>query len=136
MVPDVTLQSCCCWCRRVQVAVIKSLTTVIRNSTQKTTQGLLIDLKAASDELLKYSTVLLDGRTFISLVAGCELMVRYVTRTTSIHSADEVSGGSGQAAAGKIDQLCIVMWHNVGDPRRVRNRRRLRLCVSLESATQ
>jgi hypothetical protein len=72
------------------VAVIKALTEVLRCSTQKTTQGLLIDLKAAADELLRHSKELLQGRTYISLVAGCELMVRYVTRTTSVQSADAV----------------------------------------------
>ncbi len=49
----------------IQVAVIKALTEVIRVSTQKTTQGLLIDLKAASDDLLRHSVALLEGRTCV-----------------------------------------------------------------------
>ena len=57
-------------------------------------QGLLIELKAAADELKGCDKGLLRGKTAVSVTSGCELLVRYVTRTTKLDLA--VRRGFGQ----------------------------------------
>lgn len=64
------------------VAAIMALSAVIRSSEATTMMQLEIDLKKASDAL-KSSDV-----TSISLSAGCDLFMRYVTRTKAIEYED------------------------------------------------
>ena len=66
----------------VQVAAIRALTELIRNTLERTAQGLLIELREAADELQECDPALLRGKTSIAVVAGCELLVRHVTRTS------------------------------------------------------
>lgn len=64
----------------VAVAAIQALTTVIRNSTATTMMGLERDLKDAATSLQRCNP------TAISLKAGCELFLRYTTRTSALES--------------------------------------------------
>jgi translation initiation factor eIF-2B subunit alpha len=64
----------------IPVAAIKALTSVLKRSEASTMMELEVQLKAAADSLKRCETIALDGRTSISLTAGCELFLRYVTR--------------------------------------------------------
>lgn len=64
----------------VAVAAIQALTTVIRNSTATTMMGLERDLKDAAASLQRCNP------TAISLKAGCELFLRYTTRTSALEA--------------------------------------------------
>lgn len=68
----------------IQVAAIRALTEVIRGSEQMTTQGLLVDLKAAAAELQARGGEMLGAKASVALAAGCELLLRYVTRTAAL----------------------------------------------------
>lgn len=60
------------------VAAIRALAAVIRSSEATTMMELEIELKKASDSLKAWDT------TSISLTAGCDLFMRYVTRTSAL----------------------------------------------------
>ncbi|GAX82766.1 hypothetical protein CEUSTIGMA_g10192.t1 [Chlamydomonas eustigma] len=62
----------------VAVAAIKALTMVVHNSTAQTIMGLSKDLEAAAAALQKVNP------TAMSLKAGCELFLRYTTRTSAL----------------------------------------------------
>ncbi|KAI7843881.1 hypothetical protein COHA_002427 [Chlorella ohadii] len=64
----------------VAVAAITALTSVIKNSTAQTMMGLEKELKDAAASLQRCNP------TAISLKAGCELFLRYTTRTSSLES--------------------------------------------------
>jgi translation initiation factor eIF-2B subunit alpha len=64
----------------VAVAAIQSLTTVIRLSTSHTIMGLEKELKDAAAALQKCNP------TAISLKAGCELFLRFTTRTSCLEN--------------------------------------------------
>lgn len=64
------------------VAAIRALAAVIRNSEAKTMMELEIELKKASDSLKSWDS------TSISLTAGCDLFMRYVTRTSALEYED------------------------------------------------
>lgn len=72
----------------IQVAAIRALTELIRHTTERTAQGLLIELRAAADQLQRCPQSLLRGKTTISVAAGCELLVRHVTRTSKFDHRD------------------------------------------------
>jgi len=65
----------------VPVAAIKALTGVIKASKASTMLGLTIELRAAADELKSFANFPHGLNTTISLAAGCELFLRFVTRT-------------------------------------------------------
>ncbi|KAI4325700.1 hypothetical protein MLD38_031076 [Melastoma candidum] len=64
------------------VAAIRALAAVIRNSGATTMMELEIELKKGSDCLKSWDT------TSISLTAGCDLFMRYVTRTSALEYED------------------------------------------------
>lgn len=64
----------------IPVAAIKALTSLIEKSQCSTMMGLEIELRAAADELNKKAQDAGYG-SLCSLAAGCELFLRYVTRT-------------------------------------------------------
>ncbi|KAJ7951439.1 Translation initiation factor eIF-2B subunit alpha like [Quillaja saponaria] len=64
------------------VAAIRALAAVIRSSEATTMMELEIELKKASDSLKSWDT------TSISLTAGCDLFMRYVTRTSALEYED------------------------------------------------
>ncbi|KAG6428810.1 hypothetical protein SASPL_106847 [Salvia splendens] len=64
------------------VAAIRALASVIRSSQAKTMMELEIELKKASDSLKSWDT------TSISLTAGCDIFMRYVTRTSALDRED------------------------------------------------
>ncbi|GLU14168.1 hypothetical protein SLE2022_307540 [Rubroshorea leprosula] len=64
------------------VAAIRALAAVIRASQATTMMELEIELKKASDSLKSWDT------TSISLTAGCDLFIRYVTRTSALEYED------------------------------------------------
>ncbi|KAG6780596.1 hypothetical protein POTOM_013462 [Populus tomentosa] len=64
------------------VAAIRALAAVIRNCQATTMMELEIELKKASDSLKSWDT------TSISLTAGCDLFMRYVTRTSALEYED------------------------------------------------
>nr|CAD1832278.1 unnamed protein product [Ananas comosus var. bracteatus] len=64
------------------VAAIMALAAVIRSSEATTMMELEIELKTASDTLKSWDT------TSISLSAGCDLFMRYVTRTSALEYED------------------------------------------------
>lgn len=64
------------------VAAIKALASVIRSSQATTMMELEIELKKAADSLKSWDT------TSISLTAGCDLFMRYVTRTAALEYED------------------------------------------------
>ncbi|GAV86553.1 IF-2B domain-containing protein [Cephalotus follicularis] len=64
------------------VAAIRALAAVIRDSTATTMMELEIELKKASDSLKSWDT------TSISLTAGCDLFIRYVSRTSALEYED------------------------------------------------
>ncbi|KAH1055048.1 hypothetical protein J1N35_033113 [Gossypium stocksii] len=64
------------------VAAIRALAAVIRASQATTMMELEIELKKASDSLKAWDT------TSISLTAGCDLFMRYVTRTSALEYED------------------------------------------------
>ncbi|XP_052183714.1 uncharacterized protein LOC127795836 isoform X1 [Diospyros lotus] len=64
------------------VAAIRALASVIRSSNATTMMELEIELKKASDSLKSWDT------TSISLTAGCDLFMRYVTRTSALEYED------------------------------------------------
>lgn len=64
------------------VAAIMALAAVIRSSNATTMMELEIELKTASDALKK------GDRSSISLSAGCDLFMRYVTRTSALEYED------------------------------------------------
>ncbi|KHN16382.1 Translation initiation factor eIF-2B subunit alpha [Glycine soja] len=63
-------------------AAIRALAAVIRSSKATTMMQLEIELKKASDFLKSWDT------TSISLTAGCDLFMRYVTRTSALEYED------------------------------------------------
>ena len=65
----------------VAVAAIQALTGVIKKSTATTMMELQNDLKAAAQALKESHSNANHGVSMISLTAGCELFLRYVTRT-------------------------------------------------------
>ncbi|KAL2555053.1 Eukaryotic translation initiation factor 2B (eIF-2B) family protein [Forsythia ovata] len=64
------------------VAAIRALASVIRSSQATTMMELEIELKKAADSLKSWDT------TSISLTAGCDLFMRYVTRTSALEYED------------------------------------------------
>jgi hypothetical protein len=66
----------------VAVAAIQALTTVIRSSRAQTMMGLGKEVQAAAASLQR------GNPTAISLKAGCELFLRYTTRTSAVDSDD------------------------------------------------
>ncbi|XP_071686076.1 uncharacterized protein [Rutidosis leptorrhynchoides] len=64
------------------VAAIRALASVIRSSNATTMVELLTELKSASDSLKSWDT------TSISLAAGCDLFMRYLTRTSAVDYED------------------------------------------------
>ncbi|KAJ6704148.1 TRANSLATION INITIATION FACTOR EIF-2B SUBUNIT ALPHA [Salix viminalis] len=64
------------------VAAIRALAAVIRNCQATTMMELEIELKKSSDSLKSGDT------TSISLTAGCDLFMRYVTRTSALEYED------------------------------------------------
>lgn len=64
----------------VAVAAITALTTVIRSSASTTMMGLERELKEAASALQRCSPA------SISLKAGCELFLRYTTRTSALET--------------------------------------------------
>ncbi|CAL0302217.1 unnamed protein product [Lupinus luteus] len=64
------------------VAAIRALASVIRSSNATTMMELEIELKKASDSLKSWDA------TSISLTAGCDLFLRYVTRTSALEYED------------------------------------------------
>ncbi|KAL3700643.1 hypothetical protein R1sor_018665 [Riccia sorocarpa] len=70
------------------VAAIKALTAVIRRSEATTMMGLEIELKKAAETLKMWDS------TSISLSAGCDLFMRYVTRTSALEYEDISAGKS------------------------------------------
>ncbi|XP_077240891.1 uncharacterized protein LOC143881598 [Tasmannia lanceolata] len=64
------------------VAAIMALASVIQSSEATTMMELEIELKKASDVLKSWDT------TSISLSAGCDLFIRYVTRTSALEYED------------------------------------------------
>ncbi|CAI9766055.1 unnamed protein product [Fraxinus pennsylvanica] len=64
------------------VAAIKALASVIRSTQATTMMELEIELKKAADSLKSWDT------TSISLTAGCDLFMRYVTRTSALEYED------------------------------------------------
>ncbi|KAL1214454.1 Methylthioribose-1-phosphate isomerase [Cardamine amara subsp. amara] len=64
------------------VAAIRALAAVIRASEATTMMELEIELKKASDTLKSWD------KTSISLTAGCDLFIRYVTRTSALEYED------------------------------------------------
>jgi len=66
----------------VAVAAIKALTQVVVHSKAQTMMGLEKDLKDAADSLIRCN------ETAISLRAGCELFLRYTTRTSNLETED------------------------------------------------
>jgi len=66
----------------VAVAAIRALTSVIRNSGAQTMMGLEKELKDAAAALQRCNP------TSISLKAGCELFLRYTTRTSALEMED------------------------------------------------
>ncbi|XP_039144380.1 translation initiation factor eIF-2B subunit alpha-like [Dioscorea cayenensis subsp. rotundata] len=64
------------------VAAIMALAAVIRSSNGSTMMELEIELKTASDALKK------GDKSSISLSAGCDLFMRYVTRTSALEYED------------------------------------------------
>ncbi|XP_068483895.1 uncharacterized protein [Phaseolus vulgaris] len=64
------------------VAAIRALAAVIRSSQATTMMQLEIELKKASDSLKSWDA------TSISLTAGCDLFMRYVTRTSALEYED------------------------------------------------
>ncbi|XP_011048617.1 PREDICTED: translation initiation factor eIF-2B subunit alpha-like [Populus euphratica] len=64
------------------VAAIRALAAVIRNCQATTMMELEIELRKASDSLKLWDT------TSISLTAGCDLFMRYVTRTSALEYED------------------------------------------------
>ena len=91
----------------VPVAAIKALSGVIKRSTATTMMGLQIELKAAADDLKAQQL----SHT-ISLEAGCELFLRYVTRCSLETKVRQRRGGvcaprlrSGEASVGSAGAL-------------------------------
>eukprot|EP01018_Ginkgo_biloba_P027839 Gb_41150 [translate_table: standard] len=70
------------------VAAIMALAAVIRRSEATTMMELEIELKKASDTLKSWD------KTSISLSAGCDLFMRYVTRTSALEYEDFCAGKS------------------------------------------
>ncbi|XP_039049209.1 translation initiation factor eIF-2B subunit alpha-like [Hibiscus syriacus] len=64
------------------VAAIRALAAAIRKSEATTMMELEIELKKASDSLKSWDA------TSISLTAGCDLFMRYVTRTSALEYED------------------------------------------------
>ncbi|KAJ8560902.1 hypothetical protein K7X08_027092 [Anisodus acutangulus] len=64
------------------VAAIRALASVIRSNEATTMMELEIELKKASDSLKSWD------KTSISLTAGCDLFMRYVTRTSALEYED------------------------------------------------
>ncbi|KAI3759808.1 hypothetical protein L6452_07880 [Arctium lappa] len=64
------------------VAAIRALASVIRSSQATTMMELQNELKTASDSLKSWDM------TSISLTAGCDLFMRYVTRTSAVEYED------------------------------------------------
>uniref|UniRef100_A0A061S326 Translation initiation factor eIF2B subunit alpha n=1 Tax=Tetraselmis sp. GSL018 TaxID=582737 RepID=A0A061S326_9CHLO len=67
----------------VAVSAIKALTSVMRKSTATTMMGLEKELREAANSLERCNP------TAISLQAGCELFLRFVTRTAATYAENE-----------------------------------------------
>mmetsp|Transcript_4428 Transcript_4428/g.5144 ORF Transcript_4428/g.5144 Transcript_4428/m.5144 type:complete len:320 (+) Transcript_4428:131-1090(+) len=67
----------------VPVAAIKALTILIQETKEETMMGLEIELRTAADVLRKQATIS-NSSSICSLEAGCELFLRYVTRSSAI----------------------------------------------------
>mmetsp|Transcript_1387 Transcript_1387/g.2020 ORF Transcript_1387/g.2020 Transcript_1387/m.2020 type:complete len:373 (+) Transcript_1387:101-1219(+) len=68
------------------VAAIKSLLGVIQRTKSETMMGLQKELKLASEEMISFANdpinaVLLGGRSHIALASGCDLFLKYITRS-------------------------------------------------------
>jgi translation initiation factor eIF-2B subunit alpha len=68
------------------VAAIKSLLGVIQRTESETMMGLQKELKLASEEMISFANdpinaVLLGGRSHIALASGCDLFLKYITRS-------------------------------------------------------
>ena len=68
------------------VAAIKSLLGVIQRTKSETMMGLQKELKLASEEMITFAndpinSVLLGGRSHIALASGCDLFLKYITRS-------------------------------------------------------
>ena len=68
------------------VAAIKSLLGVIQRTKSETMMGLQHELKLASEEMITFANdpinaVLLGGRSHIALASGCDLFLKYITRS-------------------------------------------------------
>lgn len=68
------------------VAAIKSLLGVIQRTKSETMMGLQHELKHASEEMIAFANdpinaVSLGGRSHIALASGCDLFLKYITRS-------------------------------------------------------
>jgi translation initiation factor eIF-2B subunit alpha len=63
------------------VAAIKALLGVVQRSTAHTMMGMQDELKIASQEMLDYAAKNVRNRSHIALASGCELFLKYITRT-------------------------------------------------------
>ncbi|KAG4199347.1 hypothetical protein ERO13_A05G141401v2 [Gossypium hirsutum] len=92
------------------VAAIRALAAVIRTSEATTMMELEIELKKASDSLKSWDT------TSISLTAGCDLFMLYVSRTSALEYEDFNSAKSRlierEEKFGEIS--CMVFQINCG----------------------
>jgi translation initiation factor eIF-2B subunit alpha len=67
----------------IPVAAIKALLGVVQRSTSETMMGLQVELKQAADLMVANfsSASASQGRSHIALQSGCELFLKYITRT-------------------------------------------------------
>lgn len=66
----------------VPVAAISALLCVVQRSTSETMMGLQDELKQAADLMLQnFYAIDNSGRSYIALQSGCELFLKYITRT-------------------------------------------------------
>jgi len=94
----------------VAVAAIRALTAVIERSSASTMHGIERELRGASEALKGCSPCA------ISLSAGCELFMRFVTRTTTLESEDfEVSKERLIERGRKFEQLSLDCRANIAD---------------------
>lgn len=81
----------------VAVAAIHALTSVVKNSSAQTMMGLEKELKDAASSLERCNP------TAISLKAGCELFLRYTTRTSALESENF------EDAKDRIIEVCLAL---------------------------
>ena len=65
----------------VPVAAIKTLLGVVQRSKAETIMGLQDELKRAADIMVESFQTTKAGRSHIALQSGCELFLKYITRT-------------------------------------------------------